>query len=551
MSSLSFVVRNARIVDGTGRPSYLGDVGIRGDKIAAIGRVEAADVPAFDAGGHVLAPGFIEIHTHYDPHLCWDRLATPALEHGFTTVVTGNCSLGVAPVRPGEGGRITRLFEKIEDLGADFFDAAVPYSWQTFPEYLDYIRPGLGVNVGSLVGHTPLRHFVMGAEANQRVATDDEIDRMCGVLAEAIQAGAMGFSMSYADADENNVPVASVWADLREKIALARTVTANGRRFVQAIRHFGDQNKRLAQLEELATISLESGTQTAALAVMASPGDTWKQDLEKLEALQRRGARVMGQGMPRAMDINFRLTRPFVLFFPMPGWMDVMAKPVPARIASFKDPAIRCRLLDEARPRENLFKGVGVVHAASQRNRAYERRQLTDIAREQGKELMDALLDLALAEDLETEFAVRGIINADVEKVSIILNHPLVQVGGSDSGAHVAQFSGAGDSCFLIEHFVRTHRKMTLERAVQRMTSDPAQDAGILDRGTIEIGRFADLVVFDPDTITRGEEVLANDLPGGGSRYVRHPKGIDKVIVNGEVVVDGGSYTKARPGRHV
>ena len=307
MTGLSLVIRNARIVDGTGRPGFIGDVGIAGDRIAAVGRVGDTDAPTIDAGGHVLAPGFIEIHTHYDPHLCWDRLATPALEHGFTTIVTGNCSLGMAPIRGrADADRINRLFGKIEDLDETFFDAAVPYTWESFAEYLDHIRPGLGINVGALVPHTPLRHYVMGDAANQRTATDDEIAQMCALLGEAIDAGALGISFTYADSDENNIPVASCFSDLREKIALARTVTAKGRRFVQVIRDFVDPEKQLAQLDELAEISLASGALCAALTVIDSPTipDFWKRDLQKLEEIQLRGARVLGQSTPRSFDIK-------------------------------------------------------------------------------------------------------------------------------------------------------------------------------------------------------------------------------------------------------
>jgi N-acyl-D-amino-acid deacylase len=554
MNEISLVIRNAKIVDGTGRPSYLGDVGISGDRITAIGRVEADGVTVLDAKGHVLSPGFIEIHTHYDPHLCWDRLATPALEHGFTTIITGNCSLGMAPIRnKAEGNRISRLFAKIEDLDEKFFEAAVPYSWESFSEYLDYIRPELGINVGALVPHTPLRHYVMGDDANQRAATDEEIAAMCKILAEAIQAGALGISFTYADSDENNVPVASCLSDLKEKIALARTVTANNRRFVQAIRDFSDSEKQMAQLDELAEISLASGALCAVLTVIDSPTipGMWKRDLEKLESLQQRGARVLGQSTPRSFDINFTLSKMFMGLFPLSKWMDVMALPVSGRIEKFRDLTLRAELIDEAKRQDALFQGTWVVHAASDVNRPYEERKLADIAAEQGKGIIDTLLDLALAEDLETEFAVRETINGDVNNVSEILNHPLIQIGGSDSGAHVTQFSGAGDSCFLIEHFVRKHGKMTLGRAIQRMTSDAALDTGILDRGTIEIGRFADLVIFDPDTIARGAEEMVHDIPGGGGRYVRRPSGIDHVIVNGEVVVSGGAYTGVRSGRIV
>lgn len=554
MSDLTLVIKNARIVDGTGRPSFIGDVGVSGDRITAVGRIEGSTAPTIDATGMVLSPGFVEIHTHYDPHLCWDRLATPALEHGFTTIVTGNCSLGMAPIRDrADADRINRLFGKIEDLDESFFNAAVPYTWESFPEYLDHIRPGLGINVGSLVPHTPLRHYVMGDDANKRIATDDEIAEMCRLLAEAIQAGGIGISFTYADSDENNLPVASCFSDLREKIALAKTVTANGRRFVQVIRDFMDTDMQLAQLDELAEISLASGALCAALTVIDSPTipDSWKRDLAKLEELQARGARVMGQSTPRSFDINFMLSKMFVGFFPLPRWMDVMSLPVPERIERLKDVALRPALIEEAKRQLPLFKGTWIVAAATEVNRQLEGRRLEDVANERGTGLVETMLDIALAEDLETEFAVRETINGDVDNVSQILDHPMIQVGGSDSGAHVSQFSGAGDSCFMFSHFVRKHKKMTLERAVQRMSSDPAQDAGILDRGQIEIGRFADLVIFDPDTIERGEEVMVNDLPGGGGRYVRRPEGVSKVIVNGQVVVDGGRYTDARAGRVV
>jgi N-acyl-D-aspartate/D-glutamate deacylase len=554
MTDLSLVVRNARIIDGTGRPGFIGDVGVAGDRIVTVGRVARRDVPEIDGTGLTLAPGFIEIHTHYDPHLCWDRLATPSLEHGFTTVVVGNCSLGVAPIRgPEDAARINRLFEKIEDLEPAFFDAAVPYTWRSFPEFLDYIRPGLGINVGALVPHTPLRTFVMGDDANKRVATDEEIDKMCELLGEAIDAGALGISLSYADTDENNVPVPSCWADLRERIALARTVTGKGRRFVQAIRDFSDMEKQHRQMEELGEISLASGALCAVLTVMDSPNvpGLWKKDIALLERLKDKGARVLGQSTPRSFDINFVLAKMFVGVFPLVKWMDIMAMPMPERLKAFADISRRPGLVEEAKRQQKMFEGIWVVNAASDVNKPLENRKVVDIAAERGTDLVDTLLDISVAEGLQTEFAVRGVINGDVDNVSTILDNPMIQIGGSDSGAHVSQFAGTGDSCYLIEHFVRDHKKMSIERAVQRMTSDAASDTGILDRGVIEIGRFADLVLFDAETITRGEEEMVYDLPGGGGRYVRHSKGVHAVVVNGKVVLRDGAYTGERPGRIV
>src|SRR6516225_1095705 len=207
MAELDLVLRNARIVDGTGAPERAGDVGVRGDRIVSVGRVAERGVRELDVQGRVVAPGFIDIHTHYDPQICWDRLATPSLEHGVTTVVMGNCSLSLAPVRPGAKRKLIKMFEKIEDIGEATFDAGVAFEWESFGDYLDFIRPGLGVNVGALVGHSALRYYVMGPDSQERVATDAEIAEMCRLLEAAMEAGAIGLSISYVDIDENNRPV--------------------------------------------------------------------------------------------------------------------------------------------------------------------------------------------------------------------------------------------------------------------------------------------------------------------------------------------------------
>jgi N-acyl-D-amino-acid deacylase len=553
MAALSLVIRNARIVDGTGRPAYLGDVAIAGDRIADIAPSITADVPTVDAGGRVLSPGFIEVHTHFDPQLCWDRLATPSLEHGTTTLVCGNCSLSLAPVRTGEGDRLSRMFSKIEDIGAAFFKASVPYSWETFPQFLEFIRPNLGINVGALVGHTPLRHYVMGDAAQQRPATDVEIDRMCGVLAESIQGGALGLSLSYADSDENGALVASCFADVRERTALARTVVANGRRFVQSVREFMDPDIQTKHVEELGRISLGSGALCATSPIVDqpfSPGK-WKSDILQFEELRRAGAHVIGQTSPRSIDMSFRLSRALFILYMMPTWADIMGRPVADRISRFRNALLRAALDEESRTMMLVLRGTFVTSVISDRNQPYVGRSVTDIAKAQGRSFSDTLIDIALEDELETDFSIRDVVHADLDNVATLLNHPLIQIGASDAGAHVAQFAGSGDSPYVLEHFVRRHSKMTLEHAIKRMTSEIAEDVAITDRGVVAKGKFADLILFDPTTITRGEEELISDLPGGGTRYMRHPKGIDKVIVNGQIVVDGGSYTKARPGRIV
>ncbi len=553
----SLVIKNGRIIDGTGRPSFTGDIGVEGDKITAVGRVaDCEGAVVIDAGGKVVSPGFIEIHTHYDPQLCWDRTASPAGEHGVTTVIMGNCGLSLAPVQPGFGSRVTKMFNKIEDIDTTFFDAAVPYSWTSFPEYLEYIRPGLGVNVGSVVGHSVLRHFVMGEAAQQRTATDQEIEAMCGLLSEAIAAGAFGLSMSYEHlTDENDGPMASSFADVREKIALARTLVEGGRLYVQATLETTDSERRLQEYDELGEIARQSGACCSALALMDLPskGAQVQVELDKLAEIQATGARLYAQSMTRPLDFTFQLTKAASIFYLAPVWSGIMIKPVEERKRILSDPAIWPDLHEGL---QSYTSGRGISHFGVKRvrtpqNARFEGRLLGEIAEAEGITATEAMMRISSSEDFETLFDSTGTVHSNVDVVSMLLDHPLVQMGGSDAGAHVAQFAGEGDATFMLQHFVRDHGKFTLERAIQRMTSDLARDFGIHRRGAILPGNFADLVVFDPDTVERGPEITVRDLPGGGERMIRHATGVDKVIVNGEIFVDHGVYTNARAGRTI
>lgn len=550
MSGISLLVKNARIVDGTGSDAWSGDIAIAGDRIAEVAPSIEAEAPTIDAGGKVVSPGFIEIHTHYDPQICWDRLATPVVEHGTTTVVFGNCSLSLAPVRKGEDDHLTRMFSKIEDIEPEIFDTAVPYAWESFGEYLDHIRPGLGVNVGALVGHTALRHYVMGADAQKRPATDAELDRMCGVLAESLQDGGFGLSLSYADTDEKDLPVASCHADERERIALARTVTDNGRRLVECVRAFVDADLQAVQLEEQARISIESGALCAVTPVLDLPQNpgSWQRDLTRMEEIRKAGGHVVGQVTPRPFDFNFRLSRSYFPLLMMPHWALIMVLPVKERRAHFADPATRAKLAADMDASTTPFSNVFVSDVASGDNRRYVGRFLGEIAEDERKHICEAFLDIALRDDLETDFATQNSQFVNLDNIAAMLTHPMVHIGASDGGAHVAQFSSTGDCPYVLEQFVRNHGYMTLEQAVKRMTGELAEQNGIVDRGVIAKGKFADLVIFDPDTIARGDEEQVFDLPCEKPRFVRHPEGIDAVINNGQVVHRNGAYTDARPG---
>ena len=551
---MDLVIRNARVVDGTGAAAFTADVAVRDGVIVSIGKFAGSASREIDAHGHVLAPGFIDIHTHYDPQIFWDRLATPSIEHGVTTVVLGNCSLSLAPVKKEGRRKLVKMFEKIEDIKEPTFDAAVSFAWESFGEYLDFIRPGLGLNVGALVGHSALRFYVMGKESQERVATDDEIARMCALLEQAMAAGAMGLSISYVDIDEDSRPVPSRLADMREKIALCKAMAKSGRGVLQTVPYFIDIEQQLANIEELGELSLASGVMCSIAPITYSPvaPDNWKRSLAKLEEQQRRGAKVYGQSMPRSFDINMRLSETSFLLYGTPEWNALMQLPISERIAAFADPAARPGLVEAASGRLlPLLSILRVGDTYSAENKQFEGKPLFEAAQALGKSLPDAMLDIAVRDQLQTEFQLKGVIHANPDEVIKILDHPLIHVGASDAGAHISQFCGAGDTSDLMERFVRKLGMMSLERAVQRLTGDLADAWGIADRGKIREGYAADLVLFDPDTIARREEEFVSDFPGEARRYICHADGIDAVVVNGAVVRENGAYTEARAGRTV
>ena len=552
MTTPQLVFRNATIVDGTGAAAFTGDVAVTDGRISAVGQVDASGAQEIDATGRVLAPGFIDIHTHFDPQICWDRLATPSLEHGVTSVVMGNCSLSLAPVRPGKSQKIISMFQVIEDIKQATFDEAVPFSWESVPEYLDHIRDGLGINVGLLLGHSAIRYYVMDAASQERVATDDELAQMCAIVEEGMAAGAMGISSSYVDMDENMHPVPSRFADLREKVALAQAMMKSGRGVWQVVPYFPDPAEQIKNIQELGEISLASGAVCSFQPLLVTPGlPSGVESIRELEAQRERGARVYAQVMPRPFDMNMRLAETSMLLFALPQWKSIMDRPFAERVESFSDPATRKALVEEMAAAQGMslalpFLTVGEVR--SEQNQKYRGKSLLEIAGEEGKQLGEVILDISLADDLQAEFQLKGVLNADRAAVGELLAHDLVHFGASDAGAHITQFCGTGDTSFMLQHYVRETGQIPLETAIFHMTGELARDWGISDRGRIEVGLAADLVLFDPERVGCSSEIFRNDFPGEANRYIREATGYEAVVVNGEIVVRSGEYTEARAG---
>ncbi|MBJ65595.1 MAG: amidohydrolase [Rhodobiaceae bacterium] len=548
----SLLIKNANIVDGTGSDAYIGDVSIHDGVISDIGKVDGDFENTIDANGLTLAPGFIDIHTHFDPQLCWDGYATPSIEHGVTTVVTGNCSLSLAPIREGGEEKIISMFQVIEDIKKPTFDAAVPFSWETFGEYLDHIRPNLGINVGALIGHSAVRLYVMGEDSQKREATDDEIQKMSEIVEIAMEQGALGVSSSYVDVDENLDPVPSRFACKKEKIALARAATKTGRGVWQVVPYFLDMKTQLENIEELGDISCESGIMCTFQPVLSTPdAPKAEQIMEALQKQRDRGAKVFGQTMPRCFDLNMRLSETSMLLFGMPTWKSIMDLPSNERKEAFSDKDKQKSLIKEASTAEGMSAALPMLKIGevySDQNEKYYGKYLMEIAQEENKEIGQVILDIALADDLKTEFQLVNVLNSDKESVSHLITSELCHFGASDAGAHITQFCGTGDTTHLLEHYVRETQKMSLPTAIFRMTKEVADDWGIKDRGVIEKGKAADIVLFDIDNVGISDEVFVNDFPGEASRYMRFSKGYEYVLVNGSIVYQDSKYTDVKSG---
>lgn len=540
---LDLVIRNGTIVDGSGLSRYRGDVGIAGGRITSVGR-RLGDVAAarvIDAAGRIVAPGFIDPHTHYDAQLCFDPYAYPAIEHGITSVVTGNCSLSLAPVRPDHRERFSRMFRLIEEMPEAAFDKGVDWRWgESFGGMLDAVADDLALNMGALVGHSVLRMYVMGDDP-RRAATTDEIAVMCDVLRDALDAGALGLSTSYVDVEDDLRPVPCRFAEHSELEALCGVLSERGR-MLQVVHEFFDPGLTVSRIELMADLSTRYGIPTTLSPLFhtaAAPGAT-DQVMAAVERVWAAGARVWPQVQTRPIDISWTMGQRSIMFLAIPGWWNVLAMGDPSKkLEALADPAVKAQLvagMDQAVAARGPGMDPGnylIREVALERNRDLVGRTLGEVAAERGTRAAELLIDLSVEEGLGTWFMRAGLGHSDPEAVGALLAHPLVHVGASDGGAHVGSFATYGDTGFLLSRYVREAGALTLEAAVKKITADPATIWGLPGRGQLKAGYAADVVVFDADTIGRGPEVASDDFPGGGTRWIRRSEGVDSVVVNG------------------
>jgi N-acyl-D-amino-acid deacylase len=535
-------ITGGSIIDGTGKPRYLGDIGVSGGKVVAVGAAPGEARATIDAKGRVVAPGFVDIHTHYDAQVLWDRMLTISPWHGVTTVVMGNCGFGVAPTRPAHRDLIVRTLEKVEGMSVAALEAGMGEEWgfETFPEYLDAIeKRGTAINVGAMIGHTPLRLYVMGEDATERVATPEEVARMREIVREALDAGAVGFatSKSPTHVGYKGKPVPSRVAEFEEIRALAGALGETGKGVMQATIGKG------LLFDEFALLSRENRTNlswTALLAGRLRRGIGHQEQLARSLELRRQGYNVFPQVTPRPLNFEYQLKEPFI-FESMSLFRPISAADFAGKKQLYGEAAFRRafrRKMDEAP--DDIVKGFRhTIIAECAADPSLEERSLIEVAEERGVHPIDLLLDLGLATELEARFRM-PVANHDEEQVAELLLNPEMVLGLSDAGAHASQLCDACQGTYLLARWVREKQALSLEEAIRMLTSRPAEVFGIADRGRLAEGRPADIVVFDPETVGASPLRRVWDMPGGANRLVADASGIDAVIVNGTVVRRNG-----------
>jgi len=531
------------LVDGSGAPGRRGDLAVRGDRVVAMGTVAGSAAQTIDATGQVVAPGFVDVHTHYDAQVLWDRMLTISPWHGVTTVVIGNCGFGVAPTRPAHRELILRTLEKVEGMSFEALEAGLGTDWpfETFPQYLDAVeRRGTAINVAALIGHTPVRLYVMGEEATERPATHAEVAQMRAIVREALEAGAAGFATSKAPTHVGYAgkPVPSRAAELAEVEAIAGALRDAGRGVVQATVGPG------LFFDEFAALARTTGrtvTWTALLAGMLGPG-SHRMLLERSIELINAGLAVVPQVSCRPLNFEFDFKEPFP-FESLPVFHPVSVADLAGKQRLYRDPAFRQAMKDTvgstmAGPFANCSDRVWV--ASYPPDPTLEERTVAAIAQERGVDPVDLLFDMALDSGLAARFRM-AVVNFDEEGIAELLSDRHTVLGLSDAGAHASQLCDACFSTHLLGHWVREKGVLQLEEAVRLLTSRPAQVFGLSDRGRLGVGLPADVVVFDPRTVGASKLRRVRDMPASADRLVADATGISAVIVNGRVIRRAGT----------
>ena len=546
------LIKNGTIVDGTGAGRYRADLLVAGGRIAGIGKTGTGAARTIDASDLIVAPGFIDPHTHYDAQICWDRSITPSSWHGVTTVVMGNCGVGLAPCRPQMREAATWDLVTVEAIPFDVLTRGLTWDWESFPQYMDAAsRRGSAINLAFAAPLTPFRHYVMGEESMERAARPSEVARISELLREAVAAGAFGFTTTVLPQHigYRGRPLACRLASAQELGAYARVLRQLGAGTIEISLTRKPGAVSESEYELLEMLVNESGRPVTWLAMASWPDRPQEagETLSRLEPLIRRGA--LPQVTCRPFEALISLRSPMMLA-DMACMKPAFNRSVDEQIEVYRQPAFRAAFRQElTQPRlaSNSFEKIEVWDVATPALKQFAKTPLAQVAKTQGKDPVDGLFDLAIADRLQTEFVMEIYYE---EGVGRLMADPRTIIGVSDAGAHVDMVCDAGYCTFLLGHWVREKRAVSLERAVARLTSEIADVWGINDRGRLLKGAAADIVIFDEKTVgsaARGE--MRNDLPGAARRLVVEAQGIVYSIVNGQVILEDGKLTGAIPGQ--
>src|SRR5580704_466884 len=559
---LDVIIRGGEVVDGTGSPRRKADVGIKGDRVVRIGEIAEDAVTVVDATGKVVTPGFVDVHTHFDAQVFWDGALTPSPLHGVTTALAGNCGFTIAPLSddPADGDYLMRMLARVEGMPLEALRAGVPWgSWTTTGEYLDAVDPRLGINAGFMVGHSAVRRVVMGSDATRRPATEDELGRMERLVHDALEAGAIGFSSSWArthnDADRSMVP--SRFASREEIVALARAVGDHPGTSLEFIPMVGGDFEPWAI--ELMTAMSAAARRPLNWNVMVANAANLAQCEQKLtagDAARAGGGKVIALTVPMNLGVRLSLASGFILDA-MPGWEEPMLLPRDEKLSLFQDSSFRAQLDKAAQSDDNPLKMMSnwsnkiIFDTVAPENEQYRGRTVGEIAAAQGRDPWDALCDIAVADELLTSFGTIAPAESteDWKARLEVCRDPRAVIGASDAGAHLDLLASFNYATYLLEHAVRQHQMLSLEEAIHLMTDVQARLYGLSQRGRVAEGWWADLVVLDPATVRSHEVAMRFDLPGGAGRLYAEADGIEHVLVNGTPVVSDGRLTGARAGR--
>jgi N-acyl-D-amino-acid deacylase len=552
--SYDLLIKNGTVVDGTGAAPRRADVGIANGQIAEIGKITEGAKKTIDASDLIVSPGFVDPHTHYDAQICWDPYITSSSWHGVTTVIMGNCGVGIAPCRPEVREIAAWDLVNVEAIPFDVLSKGIKWEWETFPEYMDAAaKRGSGINLGFLAPLTPFRHYAMGEESMERAATVEETARIKAAIKEAVTAGAFGFTTTTAPQHigYKGRPLACRNASLDEYRAYANALRELGRGAMEVALTRSVSIMSEEEYQFLDLLLTESGRPVTWLALLNRDDlpEACQDTLRQAAPLIRRGG--VPQVTCRPLIIQIELRNPFI-FANLASWNPVFNQPKEVQAKIYRDTNFR-NAFREALKKPDIFSGkwerLEVKEVFTPSMKSLEGRSVADIAKERGKDGVDTFLDLALEDDLQIQFTM-ALFNANEDRIPELISDPRTLVGLSDGGAHVDMLCDAGYATYMLGTWVRERSAMTLERAVQRITSEPADYFGIKGRGRLTPGLAADVVVFDYNTVgsaRRGE--MRSDLPGGGRRLVMPARGIEYTVVNGEVLYEHGKASGAMPGQ--